>query len=84
MTGMGIVSDQYRPYPMRSDERPRRRTGDGVPCMSAPERDELILALRRREWSYAKIGRAVGMSANGGMLSLRRITEGRPGRDPRD
>jgi DNA-directed RNA polymerase specialized sigma24 family protein len=51
--------------------------------MSAPERDERIVELRRRGLSYARIGKAVGLSANGVMHSLRRIAEGRPGRDAR-
>jgi IS30 family transposase len=51
--------------------------------MTAPERDERILELRKRGLSYAKIGKQVGMSANGVMESLRRMAEGRPGRDPR-
>ncbi len=70
--------------PPKSDDRPRRRTGDGVPYMSGPERDALIVRLRRRGWTYRRIGKALGMSANGVMLALRRIVEGRAGRDLRD
>ena len=31
--------------------------------MSGATRDELIVALRRRGWTYKRIGKAVGMSA---------------------
>jgi hypothetical protein len=79
---VGIVSD-LPTGPPPSDDRPRRWTGAGVPYMSAPERDERIVELRRRGLSYARIGKAVGLSANGVMHSLRRIAEGRPGRDAR-
>jgi hypothetical protein len=50
---------------------------------TAFQRDQTILALRRRGYSYRAIGKAVGMTANGVMTSLRRIQAGRPGRDPR-
>jgi hypothetical protein len=53
--------------------------------LPAGERDKLIKELRLRGWSYRAIGKRVGMSANGVMHSLRRMTDGenRPGRDSR-
>jgi hypothetical protein len=75
--------NDYPVGPVRDWEPRRRCTGEGVPFMTGPERDALIVRLRRKRWSYARIGAACGMSANGVMLSLRRIAEGRPGRDPR-
>jgi transposase len=40
------------------------------------ERDKLILALRRRGWTYRRIGKRVGMSESGVARSLDRIREG--------
>jgi hypothetical protein len=34
-----------------------------------------MVAMRRRGWSYARIGRVVGMSPTGVMLALRRTQE---------
>jgi transposase-like protein len=50
---------------------------------TAPQRDQTILALRRRGYSYRAIGKAVGMNHSSVIAALRRIEEGRPGRDPR-
>jgi hypothetical protein len=55
----------------------------GTPEMSGQTRDALIVALRRKGWSYQRIGRAVGMSAGSVGYALERIAEGRPGRGPR-
>jgi DNA-directed RNA polymerase specialized sigma24 family protein len=38
-------------------------------------RDERILKLRRLGWTYAKIGRAVGMDESGVRRALERIRE---------
>ncbi len=46
--------------------------------MSDQERFEVIQSLRRRNWTYAKIGQQVGMSANGVKYALHRVTK--PGR----
>lgn len=46
--------------------------------MSDYERAEIIFKLRKRGWSYDKIGRAVGLSANGAKYALLRVTQ--PGR----
>ena len=46
--------------------------------MSEQERFEIIWALRKRQWTYAKIGARVGMSANGVKYALHRVT--RPNR----
>jgi len=43
--------------------------------MSDESRQELVVALRRRGWTYDKIGRRVGMSANGVMQLIRRVTD---------
>jgi hypothetical protein len=43
------------------------------------QRDELIIKLRRRGYSYRRIGRAVGMSANGVMHAWHRLQAGGPG-----
>jgi DNA-binding Lrp family transcriptional regulator len=51
--------------------------------LNSDDRDKKILLLRQRGMSYRDIGKQVGMSANGVMHSLRRMQEGRPGRDPR-
>jgi hypothetical protein len=60
------------------------RVADRYYEMSAMQRDEKILEMRRRGYSYRAIGKAVGMSPNGVMHSLRRISEGRPGRNSRE
>jgi DNA-directed RNA polymerase specialized sigma24 family protein len=51
--------------------------------LGAAERDEKIRQMRLLGFSYREIGKAVGMTANGVMHSLRRMAEGRPGLDPR-
>ena len=62
-----------------------RHGGDDLGRIQVPaaERDRIIVELRRRGWTYARIGKAIGMSANGVSASLVRIREGRPGRAPR-
>lgn len=55
-----------------SDRRRQPRT------MSDQERINTIYILRRRGWSYAKIGRYVGLSANGVKYALHKVTQ--PGR----
>lgn len=51
--------------------------------MTGDERDKLVVKLRGAGWTYRQIGAAVGMSANGVMEVLRRVADGRRGRDPR-
>jgi lambda repressor-like predicted transcriptional regulator len=46
--------------------------------MNDDVRVELIMALRRRGWTYARIGQRVGLSANGVKYALHRVTQ--PGR----
>ena len=46
--------------------------------MSDSERLAAIVALRRRGWTYKKIGARVGLSANGVKYALHRVTQ--PGR----
>jgi lambda repressor-like predicted transcriptional regulator len=55
----------------------------GTPEMNAATRDELIVSLRRRGWTYEKIGRAVGMSEKSVGNALLRIAEGRLRKPPR-
>ena len=43
--------------------------------MPDSERVRLIYALRKRKWSYAKIGKHIGMSANGVKYALHRVTD---------
>jgi hypothetical protein len=46
--------------------------------MNDETRAELIGELRRRGWTYAQIGRRVGLSANGAKYALHKVTQ--PGR----
>ena len=46
--------------------------------LTAPQRDQVIATLRRRGYTYRKIGKAVGMSANGVMQALRRMADPAP------
>lgn len=46
--------------------------------MSEQERLAVIVSLRRRGWTYKKIGARVGLSANGVKYALHRFTQ--PGR----
>jgi lambda repressor-like predicted transcriptional regulator len=46
--------------------------------MSDQERIEIIVGLRRRGWTYKRIGQSIGMSANGVKYALHRVTQ--PGR----
>ena len=46
--------------------------------MSDLERVETIARLRRQGWTYAKIGKVVGLSANGVKYALHKVTQ--PGR----
>jgi lambda repressor-like predicted transcriptional regulator len=51
--------------------------------MTAQQRDQWIVALRRRGWTLRKIARYVEMSPSGVAHALERIGTGRPGRDRR-
>jgi hypothetical protein len=64
-------------------ERRRHWTGYDVSGLSSDERDRLIVSLKRKGWSAARIAGRVGMSKGGVQFALERITDGRPGRDPR-
>jgi hypothetical protein len=56
----------------------------GAPLMTAPERDAKIVELYGKGWSLRRIARVVGMRSPGSVSrALNRISEGRPGRDPR-
>jgi hypothetical protein len=44
------------------------------------QRDQLIVQLRRRGYSYRQIAPRVGMSPGGVLRALQRIDEGRQGR----
>jgi hypothetical protein len=55
-----------------------------APFMTAPEKDAMILKLYNAGFSYRRIAKAVGMRSPGSVArALERISEGRPGRDPR-
>jgi hypothetical protein len=60
-----------------------RHGGDDLQRIQIPaaERDRLIVELRRRGWTYARIGKTLGMSGPGVRSSLIRIQQGRPGAD---
>ena len=62
-----------------------RHGGDDLGRIQIPaqERDRLILEMRRRGWTYARIGTKLGMSKAGVRSSLVRIQQGRQGRAPR-
>ncbi|WP_280827399.1 hypothetical protein [Mycobacterium sp. OTB74] len=49
-------------------------------ALPAPQRDEVIVALRRRGWTHARIGGQVGMSESGVRRALQRIAAGGLGR----
>lgn len=53
------------------DERPGR-----FYALPAQERDRMILNLRRRGWTYKRIGRRVGMSESGVARAVQRIRMG--------
>ena len=48
--------------------------------LTAMRRDDMIVDLRRRGFTYRQIAPRVGMSPAGVLRALRRIGEGRPGR----
>ena len=50
--------------------------------MSDQERVEIIFSLRKKRWTYARIGKLVGLSANGVKYALHRVTQ--PGRHLED
>lgn len=52
--------------------------------LTTPQRDALIVKLRREGMSLRQIAKRTGMGSAGAVASaLQRIAEGRPGRDPR-
>jgi hypothetical protein len=44
--------------------------------LNAPDRDRMIVELRRRGWTYKRIGARVGMSESGVKRALDRIRDG--------
>lgn len=52
-------------------DRPGRRY-----AIPAPRRDQLIMQLRRRGWTYERIGKRVGMTESGVRRALERIAAG--------
>jgi hypothetical protein len=48
--------------------------------LAAWQRDQLIVLLRRRGFTYRQIAGRVGMSPSGVLRALQRIGQGRPGR----
>jgi hypothetical protein len=67
-------------YPARM-----RQSGDDLGYLPVPaaERDQIIVSLRSRGWSDARIAKSTGMSISGVRSSLIRIQQGKPGRAPR-
>ena len=55
-----------------------KRVTQEIPSLT--DRDEKIVAWRKRGYTYKQIGDALGMSPAGVMKALRRIEDGRPGR----
>jgi DNA-directed RNA polymerase specialized sigma24 family protein len=49
---------------------------DRIYAIPAPQRDLLIMRLRRRGWTYERIGERVGMSESGVRRALERIRAG--------
>ena len=45
-------------------------------AIPAQQRDQMIVALRRRGWTYKRIGARVGLSESGVQRALLRIREG--------
>lgn len=79
---MGDIND-YATGPVKSDERPHGRPRGYYSGMTATERDEMIVTLRRRGKTLRQIATAVGMSTSGVSDALHRIAEGGRGVDPR-
>ena len=52
--------------------------------MNAGDRDKRILELRKKGYTYAQIGKALGLSKTGVRYALIRISQGREGRPPRE
>jgi hypothetical protein len=52
--------------------------------MNAGTRDRKIIELRSRGYTYAQIGKAVGLSKTGVRAALIRIAQGKEGRPPRE
>jgi hypothetical protein len=60
-------------------ERHRRTVGYyDQTRLTAPERDQMISKLRRCGYTHRRVGKAVGMSANGVMQALRRMAHPAP------
>jgi DNA-binding MarR family transcriptional regulator len=59
------------------------KTGYYYSGLSPIQRDELIVELRRKGLSQSKIARRLGVTQQGISKALRRIAEGRLGRDAR-
>jgi hypothetical protein len=54
------------------------------PLIRPHHRDQLILDLRRRGYTYQRIGRAVGISPSGAYRAFRRLQAGAPDTRARD
>lgn len=51
--------------------------------LSADQKDAMLVTLRRRGWTLDRIAKHMGMSHGGVHAALKRIAEGRPGKDER-
>jgi hypothetical protein len=71
--------------PVKHDEPRRRQTHSDARYLAWPERDRIIVALANRGWTHKRIAAypGIGLSRRGVGMALERISEGRPGRDPR-
>ncbi len=52
------------------------RTAGRYYALSAPDRDRLIVDLRRQGWTHARIGRRVGKNESGVRRHLKRMSAG--------
>jgi hypothetical protein len=64
-------------------ERKNHWTGFDRSGLTLDQRDALIVKLRRQGWGARRIAKACGMTPGGVQYAISRISEGRPGRDPR-
>jgi hypothetical protein len=71
--------------PVEHDEPRRRQTHSDARDLAGPERDRLIVALANMGWTHKRIPAypGIGLSRRCVGMALERISEGRPGRDPR-
>jgi DNA-binding MarR family transcriptional regulator len=79
---MGEIND-YATGPVKSDERPHGRPRGYYSGLTGPQRDEMIVKLRRQKKTLRQIAATLGMSTSGVSDAIHRIAEGGSGVDPR-